>query len=134
MNNKEEIIKLRKQGVGYKAIARQLDLNLNSVKSFCRSQGLTSEVIKQKSRCKQCKKELIQIEKMKTRKFCCKECREYWWNHHRDEICPKVKLTIICKGCGKEFYAYEKANRKYCSHECFVNACFKGGFRHGQND
>lgn len=134
MNKKEEIIKLRKQGLGYKTIARQLGLNLNSVKSFCRSQGLTSKVIKQKLRCKQCKKELIQIPKMKTRKFCCKACREYWWNHHRDEISPKVKLTIICQGCGQEFDAYEKAHRKYCSHECFVNACFKGGGCHGQDD
>lgn len=28
------------------------------------------------------------------------------------------KGKYICKECGREFYAYQKANRKYCSLEC----------------
>ena len=63
---------------------------------------------------------------MKTIKFCCKSCRVEWRNKHRDLIKPKVKLEIVCQGCGNKFYAYEKENRKYCSYLCYVNTCFKG--------
>ena len=38
---KQKIIDLRNEGVGYKRIATQLDVSINSVKSFCRSKGLT---------------------------------------------------------------------------------------------
>lgn len=38
---KQKIIDLRNEGVGYKRIADQLGVSLNTVKSFCRSKGLT---------------------------------------------------------------------------------------------
>lgn len=38
---KQKIIDLRNMGVGYKSIAKHLDVSVNSVKSFCRSRGLT---------------------------------------------------------------------------------------------
>lgn len=38
---KQKIIDLRNEGVGYKRIADQLNVPLNTVKSFCRSKGLT---------------------------------------------------------------------------------------------
>ncbi|ANE39642.1 hypothetical protein O1N65_002326 [Listeria monocytogenes] len=38
---KQKIIDLRNEGVGYKRIADQLDVSVNSVKSFRRSKGLT---------------------------------------------------------------------------------------------
>lgn len=38
---KQKIIDLRNEGVGYKRIADQLDVSVNSVKSFCQSKGLT---------------------------------------------------------------------------------------------
>lgn len=34
---KQKIIDLRNEGVGYKRIASQLDVSINSVKSFCRT-------------------------------------------------------------------------------------------------
>lgn len=38
---KQKIIDLRNEGGGYKRIADQLDVSLNTVKSFCRAKGLT---------------------------------------------------------------------------------------------
>lgn len=38
---KLKIIDLRNEGFGYKRIADQLDVSLNTVKSFCRAKGLT---------------------------------------------------------------------------------------------
>ena len=38
---KQNVIDLRNEGVGYKRIADQLGVSINSVKSFCRSKGLT---------------------------------------------------------------------------------------------
>ncbi|WP_285023180.1 hypothetical protein [Lactococcus garvieae] len=38
---KQKIIDLQNEGVGYKRIADQLGVSLNTVKSFCRSKGLT---------------------------------------------------------------------------------------------
>lgn len=125
-NEKIKITELRNKGLGYKKISQILGINVNSVKSFCRANKLTSSYITAKPRCKQCKKELYQPPKMKTLKFCCSNCRVEWWNRHRDQIKHKVKLEIICLGCGNKFYAYEKENRKYCSHRCYVNTRFKG--------
>ncbi|MGX7111290.1 hypothetical protein [Gemella cuniculi] len=38
----------RNKGLGYKKIASELGVNINSVKSFCRSNNLTSEFVKGK--------------------------------------------------------------------------------------
>jgi hypothetical protein len=31
---------------------------------------------------------------------------------------------FTCIACGKRFSAYGKADRKYCSHECYINDRF----------
>ena len=39
---KSQIINMRAAGIGYKAIAKNLDISENTVKSFCRRNNLTS--------------------------------------------------------------------------------------------
>ena len=40
-----QIAAYRKTGMGYKQIAKELDLSANSVKSYCRRNGLSSEAL-----------------------------------------------------------------------------------------
>lgn len=44
---KLQIAAYRKTGMGYKQIAKELDLSVNSVKSYCRRNGLSSEALEQ---------------------------------------------------------------------------------------
>lgn len=66
---KQDIMTLRKQGLGYKKIAQQLNLNLNSVNSYCRNHQLTIKALSP-ILCKYCKSALTQKAKQKKRIFC----------------------------------------------------------------
>lgn len=127
---KEKIIRFRRQGLGYADIGRELHISKDTVKSFCRRNGLTVSNNKQvddKGFCRECGKTLIQQEKTKRRIFCCKSCREKWWTEHADRINRKAVYTFTCAGCGRIFTAYGNSNRKYCSHGCYIADRFGGG-------
>ncbi len=82
---KEQIYDLRLKGVGYKAIAAVLGLTRDSVRGYCKRNGLDgdSEVValnveeqmKQHLLCTCCGKPIKQKDKGRTRKFCSEECR-----------------------------------------------------------
>lgn len=127
---KEKIIRFRRQGFGYADIGRELGISKDTVKSFCRRNGLTVSGGKpfiDKDSCRECGKPLVQQEKKKSRIFCCKSCREKWWKEHADRIDRKAIYEFTCAGCGKPFTAYGNSKRKYCSHECYVSHRFGGG-------
>lgn len=126
---KEKIIRFRRQGLGYADIGRELDISKDTVKSFCRRNGLMvsgSKPVDDTARCRECGNPLVQQKKTKRRIFCCKACREKWWTEHADRIDRKAVYTFTCAGCGKLFTAYGNKNRKYCSHNCYVADRFGG--------
>lgn len=125
---KEKIICFRRRGIGYADIGRELGISKDTVKSFCRRNGLTISEVKTDDldRCRECGNPIVQQEKSKKRIFCCKACREKWWTEHADRICRKVVYTFTCAGCGKTFTAYGNSSRKYCSHACYVRDRFGG--------
>ena len=126
---KDEIIYFRKQGLGYADIGRELGISKNTVKSFCRRNGMTvssSKLADNKDRCRECGKPITQQEKRKKRIFCCKACREKWWTEHADRIDRKAVYTFTCAGCGRTFTAYGNKSRKYCSHDCYIADRFGG--------
>ena len=43
-----------------------------------------------------------------------------------DVIVRRMSGRRTCPSCGSTFYAYGNRNRKYCSHECYVEARFGG--------
>jgi endogenous inhibitor of DNA gyrase (YacG/DUF329 family) len=131
---KDRISILRASGDSYNSIADALGLSVNTVKSYCRRNNLTCntsavtpKVSVSQVFCKQCGNELPQIPNKKPLKFCSNECRVKWWNTHPDKVNKKAIYSFSCAHCKKAFTAYGNSNRKYCSHECYINDRFKGG-------
>ena len=127
---KSQISALRAQGCGYANIAKAIGLKKDTVKSFCRRNGIAGiravKQAEQQNCCPQCGKKLIQAEKQKPRRFCSAKCRQAWWNAHQDLVKQKAVYSYVCPTCGKPFTAYGNSHRKYCSHQCYVQARFQG--------
>lgn len=121
---KEIIIRLRTQGVGYSEIAKRLDLPRETVKSFCVRNKVYVYI--PGDRCKNCGEKLIQKEKRKRKLFCSKECRLNWWHSHPESLNRKAIYNYTCACCGKVFSVYGNNHRKYCSHQCYINDRFGG--------
>lgn len=128
---KSKILSLRDSGHGYAAIAAKVGISKDTVKSFCRRNGAAgiraAKQAEQRNRCPQCGKKLIQAEKKKPRRFCSDQCRQAWWNAHPEMVKQKAVYSFVCPTCGKPFTAYGNSRRKYCSHQCYVQARFQGG-------
>lgn len=131
---KTKIAEMRNSGVSYVKIGEALGISKNTVKTFCRRNNLTAGTVAQEdyspiSTCRECGKALTQVDGQKRRVFCCRECREKWWHAHPERLNKKAVYAFQCAGCGKQFTAYGNNRRKYCSHECYIKARFKGGDR-----
>ena len=117
---KSQIISLRSSGVGYIKISQMLGVSNNTVRSFCRRNGLSGNSDESKTSCKQCGKQIRLIRGRKPRKFCSDRCRQEWWNSHMHEVKHREVYQYICQHCGKPFSAYGNKNRKYCSRACYI--------------
>ena len=129
IEQKEQILKLRKEGYGYKSIAGILKISRDIVRNECKKYNLTGygqqvqedilEPINIGMKCLNCGKE-INTEERKGRKlkFCSDKCRRIWWSANSDKKNKKAWYTFTCKNCGKEFKAYGNKNRKFCSVRC----------------
>ncbi len=128
---KQQITHLRKNGCGYTVVANKVGISKDTVKSFCRRNGLAGERAAAQAgnvpECRECGKPVQQTEGMKPRVFCCDECRVKWWHEHPDKIKRRAVYSFTCAGCGTTFTAYGNSRRKYCSHECYIRNRFKGG-------
>ena len=135
---KETVYKLRLQGLGYKAVARELLLSVDAVKSYCKRHHLNGppeavqrnvQVIEeQRGLCPHCKQPIRQKKRGRSKRFCCDDCRYAWWKAH-PEISSKNETALYpytCEHCGKKFTIYGNKNRKYCSHACYIKARFWG--------
>ena len=92
---KIKIIELRKQGLGYKRIAKQLNITRDSVRGYCRRNEPFGEYIPSKKKkvkkinkiekrfCLNCNKEIIESGKGPRRKYCCNKCRYSYRNRER---------------------------------------------------
>lgn len=132
---KQRIAELRSTGISYAKIGEAIGISGNTVKTYCRRNHIkvkkgvpVPDIIP--TFCKECGAPLTQIEKQKPRVFCSRACREKWWHSHPDKLNKKAVYDFRCAGCGKPFSSYGNRHRKYCSHECYINARFKGGGCH----
>lgn len=126
---KEKIRDLRIKGLGYGAVAKQMGLKLETVKSYCRRHGLgrnvgalteTQDTNAEYIPCKNCGTEIKQIPKRKRKQFCCDACRYQWWNRHLNQVNRKAYYEMACQHCGKITVIYGDRRRKYCSHDCYI--------------
>ena len=122
MQNQEKILisKLRRKGLGYKKIATELDLPLNTVKSYCRCIHETEKISAQNV-CLMCGESVIRTPGKREKKFCSDECRMKWWKEHSDLIERKAPYELTCLYCRKTFNS-RIPRRKYCSRECYASA------------
>lgn len=129
---REQIRRLRYQGIGYGSIAELLSLPENTVKSFCKRNGLAGKLAKGKTEipdghyCKCCGLPVLQNEKRKEKKFCSTECRMQYWRTHQDLVQHKAIYNYECAYCHKPFVAIGNPHRKYCSHACYISGRFGG--------
>lgn len=126
-NERAAIAEYRRQGHGYKKISQLTGVCESTVKTYCRRNGLGGMMVeaRQKS-CQCCGKAIVQLPGRKEKKFCSDACRNKWWNSHLDLVNRKAVYDFVCPVCGKPFSAYGNRNRKYCSHECYIEDRFGG--------
>ena len=116
---KQQVLELHSKGYGQSAIAKQLNISINTLKSFFKRNDI-KRIQKDKPKsvnCLYCDAEIKQTSHKKAKKFCSDKCRMAWWKEHRNCVKQKSVKTFICPICGKEFTAY--ADRTYCSRLCY---------------
>jgi endogenous inhibitor of DNA gyrase (YacG/DUF329 family) len=116
---KERITRMRGRGESYTAIATALGISINTVKSFCRRNGLGATPAQESDRCPQCGASLVHTEGAKRKRFCSDRCRMAWWNAHPEAVSHVAVRTVACAHCGKLFTAHGSRERRYCSQECY---------------
>lgn len=128
---KLKVKKMRDDGLGYLAISKELNINLSTIKSFCRRKlnGNPEVVIVEHddNHCLNCGRKLEDKFTPRKRKFCCDDCRQTYWNSHRELVKRKNGRTVTCQHCHKEFIVYGNNERKYCSINCFMEERFRNG-------
>ena len=133
-NQKKLIHIYREKGMSYKEIADALALSINTIKTFCKRNGLggvrtvtnaVDEVMVKACEC--CGKPVSQNPGRKQKKFCSDSCRNQWWNTHMEDVDRRAIYECVCGCCGKTFSSYGNKNRKYCSHSCYIKGRFGGG-------
>lgn len=132
---KNKIISLKENGNSANSISKELNISLNTVKSFLRrNKNLTDNgkiIINSRiesqvfNHCLNCGKEINQNKNTKKRKFCSIECKNEWYKNHSEYIKRKANYEIECESCHKTFISYGNKNRKYCSHSCYIDSRFK---------
>ena len=126
----------RDKGRSYAEIAKNLDLSINTVKTYCKRHNLGGVrggrhvKVGEPCACANCGSPVYQIKGRRRKRFCSDKCRNLWWNSHMDLVNRKAYYECDCKNCGKHFTAYGDNDRKYCSRECYLEARWGGKREH----
>lgn len=108
---------LRKQGLGYKKIANETGVSVNTVKTFIKREEAKTI---NKSCCLNCGETIVQQLHKKQRKFCSDKCRSEWWTKHPENR-KEMPYSHTCLYCGKVFSS-DRPVSQYCSISCFAEA------------
>ena len=79
-----KINELKSIGLGYRRIASELKLNLHTVKSYCRRNGLGEKPVKNQAiaityYCKFCSKKIIENKHGRKKHFCNIQCKKQYY-------------------------------------------------------
>jgi len=121
-SQKDKILKLKSSGRSYKEIASALSISEGTVKSFFSRKRLKSD--ENNNVCKNCGVTLEKSSRSNVKKFCSNLCIYKWWRKNTENNRKCVKINV-CKNCSKKFGSYDNKDRKYCSHECYIENRFK---------
>ena len=115
------IVLLRRQGLGYGAIADKIQTTKNAVRLFCKRNNLGEGV----TFCKECGKPFITKKRGRPAMYCSSKCCDKWWHEHNEN--KRTEYHKKCCGCGKKFITRSHQNQKYCSRTCFFNTLQRRG-------
>ncbi len=118
---KKKVEDLRRSGLGYKAIAKELSLPVSTVQGYIVKHQIPAAP---NETCPLCGTRLEHTPGKKRKKFCSDACRMKWWNSHRDLIEPSSKHVYTCRNCGKSLSSYGKLHL-YCSFDCYITYRFR---------
>ena len=139
INKKNKIKELRMKGIGYRNISSETGIPRDTVRSFCRRNGLdgyasaihaekpeTDQKNGKEGQCRYCGKKLEQSPTGRKKKFCNEDCRRKWWKLHPEKINRKQDAFYkgTCAYCRREFFSYGNKGRRYCSHACYIHDRF----------
>ena len=110
---KIRINELMEDGKGYRTIAAELGLPVDTVKSWCRRHPLGEF---SGGLCMQCGRPITSKPHHKKKKFCSEKCRILWWKAHPEN--REKSYILTCINCGITFKATHKS-RKFCSRKCY---------------
>ena len=131
-----QITSLRLKGLGYKSIALAVGITKESVRYYCKKNGLdgfigSKKIIYEAPKnnpdiCKFCGGMIERSPRSGKKLFCCEEHRRAWWKAHPEEARRGKEATYKCECsyCKRIFYSYGNKNRKYCSHDCYIQDRF----------
>jgi hypothetical protein len=120
-SQKVKISEMRGKRKTYAAIAIEIGVSENTVKSFCRRNGIGTAKEKFEV-CPECDVSLIHLPHKRQKRFCSDKCRMTWWANHPEALTQRAVYHFVCQFCGSEFSAYGNAHRKYCSRSCAAKA------------
>jgi len=125
---REQIIHMRREGIGYRNIGKELSLSRDVVRNYCKSINMGGYGIDIKgddndNHCLMCNKEFVKNDTGRKRKFCSEECRRAYWKKH-PELMQKKTHTYTCPNCNEEFTTVTRG-QKFCSHDCYIRFRFK---------
>lgn len=121
---KKRLEQLRSEGLGYKRIAAELGLSLNTVQSYCRRHPdeMRAPECSNENECLYCGIMLHPTPGAKKRKFCSDRCRITWWNAHPEAGAKRRVREVSCAYCGVLFFVVGERMRRYCSRICSAKA------------
>lgn len=131
---KQQIAIYRNQGLSYTAISNTMAISVNSIKTYCKRNGLGGVRAFEKINsinvcaCENCGIPVKQNPGRKKKRFCSDKCRNAWWNSHQEQVNKKANYECVCSYCNKLFISYGNKQRKYCSHECYIEDRFGGAY------
>ena len=126
---RDHLCELRRSGKSYGQIAQALNISENTVKSFCRREGILM-VPESAPRCPHCCKPMAPTARGTRRRFCSDTCR-FAWNFAHRVLGEKNAISKRCANCGKSFFSYPSSDRKYCSRACYIRDRFGKEAHHG---
>lgn len=130
---KMRLEQLRAEGFGYKRMAAELGLSLNTVQSYCRRHPTEMNAPERlpENGCLCCGAYLNHTPGARKRKFCSDRCRITWWNAHPEAGAKRKVREVACGFCGVHFFAVGEQTRMYCSRICSARARAKLARREG---